>query len=158
MDLYESGLEREGHRLFELAEPLDLLSGRMIPDDHTRRQNLWDILVAWVHSAVLFRNADEIVETIRRIRVSPRGSDSESPEAESLRLQNWLIFQGALACCDWDDWQSWQILCDALDAERYRTLRMFTLLRSTEHAQDYGNFDRVRILLPDLISNYPLVK
>ena len=153
-ELFDAGLEREAHRVFELSEPHELLSGRVIPDDHTRPRNLWEILRAWVTSAILFRSAEEIVETIRRIRISPRWNDTSDIETESRDLQDWLIFRGALACCEWNDWDSWQIFYAALENEQDQMLRMFTLLRSTEYVQRHGYTERIQEFLPELLSTY----
>ncbi len=146
VDLFRAGLKREAQRVFELSEPHELLSGRLIQNDHTRPQDLWEILQAWVSSAIPFRDVLEIVETIRRIRVSPRWNDTGDIETESRELQDWLIFQGALACCEWNDWDSWQIFFAALEDEQDQTMRMFTLLRSMEYDQKF---------LPELLSTYP---
>jgi hypothetical protein len=150
--LIEAGLEREGRRVFELAEPLELLSGRPIPDDHTRPQNLWDLLRAWVRNATVFRGPEEVVQVVERIRIEPRRGEGEDAEQASLRLQNWLLFQGALACCEWGDRAGWQTLFDALDEERDRLDRVFTLLRSAERTQEVGKANRARTLLRELLT------
>lgn len=150
--LTEAGLAREGRRLFELAEPLESLSGRPIPDDHTRPQNLWNLLREWVQSAVVFRGPEETVQVVRRIRTESRRHERENPEQASHKLQNWLLFQGALACGERGDWAAWQILFDALDEKRGRLDRFFALLRSAERAQETSEIDRARTLLRELLA------
>ena len=150
--LIEAGLEREGRRVFELAEPLELLSGRPIPDDHTRPQNLWDLLRAWVRSATVFRGPEEVVQVAQRIRSEPKRGEKEDAAQASQRLQNWLLYQGSLACCERGDWAGWQTLFDALDRERDRLVRFFTLLRSAERAQEAGEINRASMLLRELLT------
>ncbi|RLI83962.1 MAG: hypothetical protein DRP01_08695, partial [Archaeoglobales archaeon] len=154
--LLESGLGREARRVFELAEPLELLSGRPISDDHNRPQNLWDILREWVQSAIIFRGAKETVQVVRRICIEPRQialrrSGDQDIEQTSLKLQNRLLFQAALACAKRGDWVAWQILFDALDEERDRLNRFFILLRSAEWADETGEADRTYALLRKLL-------
>ena len=152
--LIEAGLEREGRRVFELAEPLELLSGRPIPDDRSRSQNLWDLLREWVRSAIVFRGPEEVVQVVRRICIEPGRLrlERENTEQASRRLQNWLLVQGALACSERSDWAAWQILFDALDKKRGRLNRFFTLLRSAELAQESDDTDRARTLLHELLA------
>lgn len=155
--LLEAGLRREARRVFELAEPLELLSGRPIPDDHTRPQNLWDLLREWAQSAVVFRGAEETAQVVRRIRIEPRRIDlrrheGEDVEQASLRFQNWLLFQGAIACAKRGDWAEWQILFDAQDEERDRLNRFFTLLRSAKWVKEIDGTDRACTLLSQLLT------
>lgn len=154
--LSEAGLEREGRRIFELAEPLELLSGRSIPDDHTRPQNLWELLRAWVRSATVFRPLEEMVQVIRRIRIEPerRGLEKETAEQSSWQFQSWLLFHGALACCERGNWTGWQILFNALDEQRDREQRFFVLLRSAERVDAAGDTDRARSLLDNLLAAF----
>lgn len=145
--LSEAGLEREGRRVFELAEPLELLSGRTILDDHTRPQNLWELLRAWVQSAIVFRGPEEVVQVVRRIRSEPEPSEGGDVKQVSRKLQNWLLFQGALACCERGEWVGWQTSFDALNEEQDRLVRFYTLLRSAERTQEAGDANRARALL-----------
>jgi len=154
-ELLNAGLKREARQIFELSEPLELLSGQLIPGDVTRPENLRGDLKAWVRSAILFRDAEEIIETIKKIRVSPRWNDTGDIETESRELQDWLFFQGALACCEHNDWDNWESFYTALDSEHGQTLRMFTLLRSLEFVQKHNITERVQHFLPEFLSTYP---
>jgi len=142
-----AGLAKEARRLFELAEPLELLSGRPIPDDHTRPQNLWDLLHAWVRSATFFRSPDDVAKSVRRIRVEPRRGSHRDEEQESQGLQDWLLMQGALACASRRDWTSWQNLYESLEEDRSRRVRFSILLRSAQEAVRQNDGKRSRDLL-----------
>ncbi|MHA1167381.1 MAG: AAA family ATPase [Candidatus Hodarchaeales archaeon] len=154
-ELVEAGLSREARRVFELAEPHELLSGRLVPDDPTRSDNMWNDLRAWVVSAIHFRTIKEIIESIKRIRISPRWNDDRDNETVSRELHEWLIYQGALACCERFDWIGWKEFNDALDSDQDQAIRFLTLLRSTEYAQRSGDAERFQELLSDLLSSYP---
>lgn len=152
--LADTGLRREGYRLFELAEPLELLSGRAIPDDHTRPQNLRDLLSEWVQSAVVFRGIRDVVQAVRRIRIARSWNQKISIEQASQEFQAWLLLKGALACCRRDDWAGWRALLEALDETSERLERFFTLLRAADHAQQTAEQDRAGDLFAELLSTF----
>jgi hypothetical protein len=154
--LHEAGLVSEGRRIFELAEPLELLSGRPISNDNSRPTNLKDLLWSWVRSALVFRGCKEVVKVIQRIRIEPERPTSEGIDSEQLsrRLQAGLLFQGVLACCDHDNWEGWQILFDALDEQSDRRMHFFALLRSAERAQEAGKTDHASTLLQQLLNTF----
>lgn len=154
--LHDVGLEQDALRVFQLAEPLEYLSGRPIPDDNTRPQNLWDLLGTWVESASLLRSPAEVVQVVRRIQIEPsRHNDKKDRQEVSHDLQNWLIYKGALACCERDDWDGWRIFFDALDGGIDHTTRFFVLLRSVEYLHDAGQTENAQQLLETLITMEP---
>ena len=152
--LADTGLVREGYRLFELAEPLELLSGRALPDDHTRPQNLWDLLSEWVQSSVVFREHGDVVQAVRRIRIAPSWNQKVSVEQASQEIQAWLLLKGALACSRRDDWAGWRTLFEALDGTGERLERFFTVLRAADQAQQAGEQDRAGDLFAELLSTF----
>ena len=154
-ELFNAGLKRESHQIFEISEPHELLSGSLIENPIPQTVNVWDVLKAWVRSAILFYDPNEIIEKIRRIRISYKRSDSGDIESESGEFQNWLIFQGALACCKWDKWNSWKELYNAFDLSDDQVLRMFTLLRSIEFFQMKDDEKHTQDLVQELLSDYP---
>ncbi|MEX2212321.1 MAG: hypothetical protein WD689_11230 [Gaiellaceae bacterium] len=64
--LLERGFELEAHRLFDLAEPLDLLRGE--PEHYFRADAEIDTLFAWAEVAPYFRPLAAIAETVRALR------------------------------------------------------------------------------------------
>ena len=154
--LYNAGLEQDARRIFELAEPLEYLSGRSIPDDHTRPPNLEDLLSTWVISASLLHPSTEIVETVRRIQVEPsHHNEDKDIQQVSLDLQNWLLYQGALACCKRGDWEGWRIFFGILDEQRDHSARYFTLLRSIEYLYDTTQIEQSRQQFQTLLTMSP---
>lgn len=152
----EAGFWEEGRRLFELAEPLEYLSGHTIRDYRIGPRDLRELLVQWVRSATLFRHSGEAVEAIRRIRID---SGSDAIEAESRkddRLRDWLLLEGALAAIDRGDWPTWEVFFAALESRGDPRLRFFTLLRSSQGALNSNDPDRARHLLDTLLESVQL--
>jgi hypothetical protein len=150
VELFKAGLESEGRRVFDLAEPLELLSGRTIPDDHTRPQDLFDLLRTWIQSATVFRGLEEVMQVVRRISIEPERRKQNSLEEASHEVQQWLILQGALASCKRNDWEGWRLLSDVL-IQQNQLLQFFLFLRSAEAAQDLGQIERAQTLLQELL-------
>lgn len=154
--LYDAGLEQDALRIFELAEPLEYLSGRPILDDNTRPQNLEDLLGTWVESVSHFRSLAEVIQIVRRIQIDPTWHDDKKDrQGVSHELQNWLIYKGALACCERKNWAGWQIFFDALDEKKDHTTRFFILLRSAERLYEAGQIEATHQLLKDLNTMEP---
>jgi hypothetical protein len=154
-ELFDEGLKREARHIFELSEPHELLSGSLIDESMHQTGNIWGILKAWVRCAILFHDPNEIIEIIRRIRISSNRINAGNVEAESRELQRWLIFQGALACCNRGNWEDWGDFLNALDDGEDQVFHMFILLRSAEIVQGDGDVDRVKELLSILLEAYP---
>lgn len=153
--LTDAGLEREGYRLFELAEPLELLSGRAISDRHGQSENPWKVLGEWVESAVVLRGVRDVVPTIRRIRIVPQPWKSGTTvEQASQRLQAWLLQRGALACCRRGDWEGWRAIFDSLDEDTEALDRFSTLLYSARVAHQTGDTARSASLFARLAMTY----
>ena len=161
--LSEAGLKKEGHLVFELAEPLELLSGRPIPDDHTRPHNLWELLRAWVKSAIYYRDPIKVITVVRRIQIAPEfrrtqneptHRQKEEAERASYRLQNMLLFHGALACARWKNWSKWKTLYDALDKGKDRVYRLLVLIQTAEWADKAGDGNHFRMELNQLLQTY----
>ena len=152
--LASAGLQKEGRNLFDLAEPLELLSGRPIPDDHTRPQDLWELLAEWVRAATFFRKVDDVVQLVQRIRVRPSPWREVDEEQESRRLQNWLLLEGASACSQRSDWEGWQVIHKALDTLKAARPRLFALLRAARQAMEQDDRDRARALLGQILEGF----
>src|SRR6266498_1122059 len=149
--LYMAGLKREAIRTFELAEPLEYLSGRPITEAHDQPRNLHDLLSEWVESASLIRGSVETINIIRRIQKEPARNDDKDLLQASLSLQNWLLYIGALSCCERDDWTGWKDFYRALDEKRDHELRYYTLLRTIERLRKTNKNDRAKDLFEELL-------
>jgi hypothetical protein len=154
--LYEAGFVSEGRRVFELAEPLEFLSGRPIADDNSRPRNFKNLLRAWTQSALIFRSYEEVVRIIQRIRVEPDRATAENLDGEQLsrRVQNWLLLQGLTACCERSDQEGWQLLYDTFVERTDRRMHFFALLRSAKVAYEKSESVYASTLLHQLLNAF----
>jgi hypothetical protein len=144
--------KQEAVRIFELAEPLEYLSGRLISRQNALHQDLDDLLSEWVDSASLIRSPIETVQIVRRIQIEPYLNDKNTDVAQSSHnLQNWLLHGGALDCCEREDWDGWNVFFEAIDEQRDKGTRYFTLLRTIEHLRRINENDHAKELLLKLI-------
>jgi hypothetical protein len=104
------GLENEARQLFDLAEPLDLLSGsKEIQRFDPRHEKQY--LQTWSSSAIHFRSIEQITIAINRVRleVEPLGSDAsnvreEDQNSEVDELRSALLVRVGLALLEEDRW------------------------------------------------------
>lgn len=142
----------EALRIFELAEPLEYLSGQLISERNAHHQDFHELLSEWVESASLLRSPLETIQFIRRIQIEPSWNDkNESVAQVSLEFQNWLLSVGALSCCERGDWNGWSLYFNALDKQRDSQRRYFTLLHCIGYLRQNGGNERAMQLLLDLL-------
>jgi hypothetical protein len=91
--LLERGFDVEARRLFDLAEPLDLLRGE--PEHYFRGDAEIDTLFAWAEVAPYFRPLASIAETIRALRAESFGfRGREDPDLARHYRAQLLAFAG----------------------------------------------------------------
>jgi len=105
--LLTHGLDNEARQLFDLAEPLDLLSGSKEIRRYDPSQNVYWLRV-WASAAVHFRSIEQIITAIQRVALETDAlnSDEETANERILDLRNSLLFQAGLALLEttrWDD-------------------------------------------------------
>lgn len=149
IQLYHAGLRQDALKLFELAEPLEELSGHPISQN---KQNTYQLLYGWVRAATLFREPSEILDIIQRVQIEPswHGSD-ESLEQSSKHLQNNLLHVGALANARNDDWANWQLFVNMIDPDHEET-HYRLCLHSAEIAYEHGDCETAKMRLGDLLA------
>ncbi len=106
----EAGLHQEARRVFELAEPLDLLSGSRAAGAITG-ENVKDLLRDWAKAATRFRVASDLVASVRRVRCRRETFEDTEGDAEDASdghrpVQNWLLFHAGVTLLEqrrWDD-------------------------------------------------------
>jgi energy-coupling factor transporter ATP-binding protein EcfA2 len=103
LNFKSAGLLDESQRIFELAQPLDLLT-QCIEDDPSYEKG--KLLESWAEASVHFRDLEKIIEAIGKIR---RGADRfrrTDAEKETQSLRNRMLFRaglGLLSESRWDD-------------------------------------------------------
>ena len=134
------GFEQESRRLFELAEPLDLLTGsglqgQRAPDDTV------GVLEDWAKAAVLFRSIEGSIGAIRQIQYEDdrfdRGDTKDSPSILHSRL---LVYSG-LELLNQQRWTDLGVLLGAFDLSRHWDLQgwfwlNFRVYKNRESARD----------------------
>jgi hypothetical protein len=97
------GLDDEAARLFELAEPVDLLAAPgPIEDDPQGEKH--SLLEAWAAAAPFFRTVDDVVRNIARLRYRYQHPGREEIAEDTLRGP--LLFAVGLASLErlkWSD-------------------------------------------------------
>jgi hypothetical protein len=156
--LHEAGLLNEGKRIFELAEPLELLSGRTISQANTSARDIQKLLSAWIQSAIIFRGHEEVISVVQRVQIEPDRSTTEASTVEetSKRLRVWLLSEGALTCCDRTDHSGWQLFFSTISEQSSRKRQFIVLLQSAQIAYRNGEGDYSRSLLHQVLNEFQL--
>ncbi len=149
--LAEIGMLREGVRLFELAEPCDLISGRPISAGDAR--DTQTLLHAWARAAPRFRAPADVLSAIERLAVVPGPHTRKSSEDATVDLQRALGIRAAVACAKQRAWSDWDEYVGWLDARTQDGGLFETRLRSAKIVQDTDT-ERARKLLRELLDLY----
>lgn len=107
-DFLSAGLFEEARRIFELAEPHDILTGS-VPIEYEQRDN-GDLLDAWVGAAINFRPIDQVIGSIQRVRQSEDPFGRTDPEEATKDLRNWLLLRAGLILLNHEKWEDLTIL------------------------------------------------
>lgn len=94
-ELINVGLKEEAKKIFELAEPLNIIhSSKPIENDF---ENRMDLLISWANSAIYFKNIHFIIEAIRRITKLPVHSRPQQFKELNLSrsFQNKILYEHA---------------------------------------------------------------
>ena len=156
IDLFENGFKQEALNIFNLSEPYEYFSGEPISDNHISQNELYDLLKTWVNSSIKLRNVNEVIETICRIKINPTINSKKSIENESKSFKENLLFEGALACCRFNEWYKWKLFYEQILNGNNNILIMFTRLRSLSFAYEQDNTDFINEHYSEFIAAYPL--
>ena len=111
------GLQEESRRLFELAEPLDLLRGTGLqgqgaPDDAV------SLLGNWVQAAVSFRSIKGLIQDVRHIQYDVDRFGREESEDSPLILQSRLLVYAGSELSHQQRWGDLELLLGSFDLTR----------------------------------------
>ena len=129
--LYSLGFEQESRRLFELAEPLDLLTGaglrgQRAPDDAVK------LFEDWASAVVLFRPIEESIQAIRQIRYQDEFDRDDSKDAP-LILQSRLLVYSGIGLLNQRRWTDLGHILEAFDLSRHWDLQGWFWLNFQVH-------------------------
>ncbi len=131
--LLDAGEVAEARRLFEVAEPLDLLAGQTrqgVPND-------WAPLDAWAEAAPRFRPLAEVLDAIC---AAPLGelNHCRNDEGFEARLQCRLLVQAGRALIEEFQWDDLEVLLARIpsEGEPGRDARFWLLLKAAEECEE----------------------
>lgn len=150
--LAKMGMEREGARLFELAEPYSLLSGSPVPGAEGGGVRSMDLLRAWAKAAPSFRTPDNVIKAIERLVVVPDPKTDWTQEQITATIQTQLGIHSAVACARRAAWSEWETYVHWLEKRRQGGL-FETLLWSAQTVQEVDSVRACR-LARDLLALY----
>jgi hypothetical protein len=110
--LRAAGMIDEAQRVFELSEPLELLSGSVaITDDHQDEKG--KLLEAWAEAAVYFRRVEDIIAVIRRVRCGEDRFERKDPVEETRLTHNQMLFQAGYELIRQAQWEELPVIEEA---------------------------------------------
>ena len=97
------GLEEESKRLFELAEPLDLLTGSVFLGQRNT-DGAVSLFEDWAQTAVLFQPVGRLIQVIRQIQYKDDDFNGGDEEQSPSILQSRLLLYAGLGLLDQQRW------------------------------------------------------
>ena len=152
VDLKSVGLIEEARRVFELAEPLDLLSSYMPVANDPKQEN--DVLLeTWAETAIHFRDLGEIVETIHRIHREAYSSSRMDDEASTRSLRYRMLCGVSLELLSEERWEDLETMGESFDIGKADDLRFWfiVLQHAFKHCIVIDDRDKARYFLEELL-------
>lgn len=148
----KAGFTEEARRVFELAEPLDLLSADSPVEDDFRRDG-WELLENWARAAVHFLSVDELIQEVTRIRLVPDTLERLSAEEATGLLRLRMLFEAGLELISQREWDGVSRIGDELYASAGEDQSWWFWLRVHvwKGRQEAGDQDMTRSVVTDVI-------
>ena len=144
--LRDAGYAEEGRRLFELAEPLDLLAeGSSVRDELERDE--WNLLEGWAEAAAHFLSIDELLGAAARVRVESAGAEWLTAEEATGRLRSTMLFGAGLELMEQRRWEDLRRVCEALHEEAAESLSWWFRLNARVWRGKVADADTARRFL-----------
>jgi len=153
LDLKYAGLADEARRVFELAEPLDLLAAPTpIEDDPQGQKGV--LLEAWAAAAVHFRDVDRIISIVRQVRRGADRSGRWDAETATRSLQNRMLYHAGLALLEEHRWEDLSKIGKAFDTDDVEDLEWWLSLQVHSWRDCFlgGDHNRARRFLEEVLS------
>lgn len=132
--LSDLGHLEEGKRLFDLAEPLDMLAGT---GDNPTGDRSWKVLREWASAAPLFRPLPEVLDRVATIRAPERSYQGDDQETGDRHLRAYLSGDIGRRLADRSRWDELPLILDrlSLDAGSAEEARFHLLLDAAHTAR-----------------------
>ena len=118
MNLNGLGLQGESRRIFELAEPLDLLKGARLQGQRAPEDAV-SLLEYWAQAAVSFRSIEGLIQDIRQIQLEVDRFGREDSEESSPILQSRLLVYAGLELSHQQRWGDLELLLGSFNLSRH---------------------------------------
>lgn len=153
-DLRDAGLIEEARRVFELAEPLDLLASTK-PIEQDAQDEKGSLLEIWAEAAVCYRDIERIIKIIRGIQKIPAHHEQLDAKVATIYLHNRLLFHAGLKLMEQERWESLDQLKKEFDLSRADDLDWWFWLqvRSWRKCHLVGNNERAKYFLEETLQN-----
>ena len=129
LDLKIVGLGEEAQRVFELAEPLDLLAAHS-PIAHDHQDEQGKLLETWAEAAIHFRSIDSIIENIRKLRQEADHFARIDDETATRSFQSRLLFHAGRALLAERRWEELSRIANSFNINHMEDLPWWFWLQS----------------------------
>lgn len=150
--LRAAGMVDEAAKVFELSEPLELLSGSAaVTDDHQDEKG--ELLEAWAETAVYFRRVEDVVGVIRRVRCGEDRSEGGDPAEKTRVIHNRMLFYAGYGLIKQDRWEELPAIEEALEIQGPEESYWWFWLQSRawHRALATGNYDRAGLIIDEVL-------
>ena len=139
LQILKTKYREEARRIFDLAEPIEILSGMKAVEDYER--DTIELLHAWSQVAVYFREITTVIAATRKITQEIRFGAKRDSAVEARHLQNELLITIGAELASRGNWIDLGVVLQALNnAERDDAIACFWLLFSAwREALHQGN-------------------
>jgi len=144
------GLTEEARRIFDLAEPLKLLGGDVIPDH--RRRDSQELLELWAEVASRFRPITRVLEVISRLKCEEDRLHQAPADEASLHLQDALRFRLLEATNQQRRWADSSSIVGTWDQTRDWVYWFWGRVHMARAASEAGERDIARSVVEDLVA------
>lgn len=147
-----AGMVEESRRVFELAEPLDLLTGPTPIEDDPQDEK-GTLLEEWAKVAVHFRDLDRIIKTIHQVRKGADRYKREDVEKATELLQNRMLFHTGLELLNLEKWEDLSKISNAfkLDDEDALDWWFWLHVNASKYCAGRGDKKRAQLFLKEVL-------
>ena len=147
------GFTEEARKIFELAEPLDLLSSSSVIKDN-QMHNVRELLKAWADAVVYFRDLDSIIGTIKKIRCEPDRLNSRDAKTETRYYHNYMLFRAGLGFLEQRRWKELEKINKIFDLNHKDNQECWFWLKahSWRHCRFIEDNNRAKIYLEEALN------
>ena len=143
------GYAQEGERLFELAEPYDLLTGNQDVYHPGTMQSSRDLLEAWAEAAAKFRTTTDVIGVIENLEIQPDPLLRRDHKQVVASIQQGMGTYAAIGCAERQAWDEWKEYMNWLASKGSKDV-FIALLKSVQIASKV-DLERAKELLQKLL-------